>query len=147
MTARKARPAPVHLLDGDVLVAPVSSSHIHHAPAQAWFVASACPFATCPITQGILMRLLMRLSELPAEAAAGVLTQLTAHPRHRFWPDTLDHTSVSWRGVLEHRQVTDACLAALARHDGGKLVSSDRGLVALHADVGVTGVKSFMLQP
>lgn len=32
---------------------------------------------------------------------------------------------------------TDAYLAALARHHKGKLVSFDRGLVALHADVAV----------
>jgi uncharacterized protein len=137
MTARKASTAPVHLLDGNVLVALVSSAHIHHAAAQAWFVSSTCPFATCPITQGTLLRLLMRLSELSADAAAGVLAQLMAHPRHRFWSDALDYTGVWWRGVLGHRQVTDAYLAALARHHGGKLVSFDRGLVALHADVAV----------
>jgi uncharacterized protein len=39
--------------------------------------------------------------------------------------------------VLGHRQVTDAYLAALARHHKGKLVSFDRGLAALHADVTV----------
>ena len=38
---------------------------------------------------------------------------------------------------MGHRQVTDAYLAALARHHGGKLVSFDKGLVALHQDVGV----------
>jgi uncharacterized protein len=137
MTTKKASTEPVHLLDGNVLVALVSKAHIHHAAAQAWFVTSNCPFATCPITQGTLLRLLMRLSELSADAAGGVLGQLMAHPRHRFWPDVLDYSSVSWRGVLGHRQVTDAYLAALARHHAGKLVSFDRGLVALHADVAV----------
>ena len=34
-------------------------------------------------------------------------------------------------------QVTDAYLAALARHHGGKLVTFDSGLAALHADVAV----------
>jgi predicted nucleic acid-binding protein len=33
--------------------------------------------------------------------------------------------------------VTDAYLAGLARHHGGKLASFGRGLVALHPDVGV----------
>lgn len=60
-----------------------------------------------------------------------------AHPLHRFWPCDLPHLSVDWRGVVGHRQVTDAYLAALARHHGGKLASLDRGLLALHADVGV----------
>ena len=133
--AKRATAAPVHLLDGNVLVALVSSAHVHHGPAQRWFVASACPFATCPITQGTLLRLLIRLGEAAPETALDVLAKLVAHPRHRFWPDALGYAEVSMRGVLGHRQVTDAYLAALARHHGGKLVSFDRGLVALHTDV------------
>lgn len=95
------------------------------------------PFATCPITQGTLLRLLLRLGEVPPETAVEVLARLAARPRHRFWPDVLGYAEISWRGVLGHRQVTDAYLAALARHHGGKLVSFDRGLVALHTDVSV----------
>jgi predicted nucleic acid-binding protein len=34
-----------------------------------------------------------------------------------------------------HRQVTDACLAQLARHYGGRLATFDEGLAALHSDV------------
>jgi uncharacterized protein len=123
------------LLDGNLLVALVSPSHVHHAAAERWFAADTQPFATCPITQGTLMRMLMNLGRLEAEAALAVLTQLTSHPRHRFWPDTLGYADISWRGVMGHRQVTDAYLAALARHFGGRLVSFDRGLAALHPDV------------
>jgi uncharacterized protein len=39
--------------------------------------------------------------------------------------------------VLGHRQVTDAYLAALARHHHGKLATFDKGLAALHSDVAV----------
>lgn len=53
--------AAVHLLDGNVLVALVSSGHVHHAAAQRWFASHAHPFATCPITQGTLVRLSMHL--------------------------------------------------------------------------------------
>jgi uncharacterized protein len=123
------------LLDGNLLVALVSPSHVHHAAAERWFAAESSPFATCPITQGTLMRMLMNLGRLEVEAALAVLTQLTSHPRHRFWPDSLGYADISWRGVMGHRQVTDAYLAALARHFGGRLVSFDRGLAALHADV------------
>jgi uncharacterized protein len=138
MPAKKRRVAgPVHLLDGNVLVALVSHSHVHHAAAQRWFASSSCPFATCPITQGALLRLLLRLGDVAPETAVHVLARLTAHARHRFWPDTLGYAEISWRGVLGHRQVTDAYLAALVRHHKGKLVSFDRGLVALHADVAI----------
>lgn len=134
---KKAGATTVHLLDGNVLVALVISGHIHHAPAQRWFASQTQPFATCPLTQGTLLRLLMRLEGLGPEIAVDVLGQLVANPRHRFWPDSLGYTGISWRGVMGHRQVTDAYLAALARHHGGKLASFDGGLVALHPDVAV----------
>jgi uncharacterized protein len=138
MPTQKRRVAgPVHLLDGNVLVALVTHEHVHHAAAQRWFTASSCPFATCPITQGTLLRLLLRVVEVTPETALAVLASLATHARHRFWPDALGYAEISWRGVLGHRQVTDAYLAALARHHGGKLLSFDRGLVALHADVSV----------
>jgi predicted nucleic acid-binding protein len=95
------------------------------------------PFATCPVTQGTLLRLTMQLAGASAHTAVELLRQLQAHPRHRFWPDALAYTDVVFNGVLGHRQVTDAYLAALARHHGGKLASFDKGLVALHADVAV----------
>ena len=137
MTRAERQPERVHLLDGNVLVALVSSTHVHHQAAQTWFAASDQPFATCPITQGTLLRLLMRLGEVSSDIALAVLAGVTAHARHRFWSDSLDYVDISWRGVLGHRQVTDAYLAGLARHHGGRLVSFDAGLVALHADVSV----------
>jgi uncharacterized protein len=128
---------PVHLLDGNVLVALVSATHVHHPVARDWFTRSDCPFASCPITQGTLLRLLMQLNQLRSEEALDVLARFTAHPRHRFWADNLSYADVSWRGVLGHRQVTDAYLAGLARHHHGKLLTLDRGLAALHSDVAV----------
>jgi uncharacterized protein len=98
MPAKKRRVAsPVHLLDGNVLVALVSHEHMHHAAAQRWFRASSCPFATCPITQATLLRLLLRVSEATTETAVEVLARLAAHARHRFWPDALGHAEISWR--------------------------------------------------
>jgi predicted nucleic acid-binding protein len=38
-------------------------------------------------------------------------------------------------GVIGHRQVTDAYLAALARQRGGRLATFDAGLAQLHPDV------------
>ena len=125
-----------HLLDGNVLVALTDSAHVHHAACVDWFHASRHPFATCPITQGTLLRMLVRheAAGSPREAAE-VLAALCAHPRHRFWPDDVDYRSLGWRGVSGHRQVTDAYLAALARRHRGRLLSLDKGLAALHADV------------
>lgn len=127
--------APVCLLDGNVLVALLSPSHVHHGAAEAWFAAQKPLFATCPITQGTLLRLMMNLGQVDAQVALDTLHRLVSHAHHRFWPDAIGYGDISWRGVVGHRQVTDAYLAALARHFGGRLVSFDRGLAAIHTDV------------
>ena len=127
----------VNLLDGNVLYALVDEAHVHHAPAKSWFATQAGAFATCPITQGTLLRLAMRLGGCSIEQALALLEGVAAHPKHRFWPDVLPYREVGWSGVMGHRQVTDAYLAALARHHRGRLASFDAGLVALHPDVGV----------
>jgi len=125
-----------HLLDGNVLVALADAAHIHHSVAVAWFSKNRIPFATCPITQGTLLRMLLRHGAVDSPGDAGaVLAKLCAHPRHRFWADDIDYAQVSWQGLIGHRQVTDAYLAALARSKGGKLLTLDKGLAASHPDV------------
>jgi uncharacterized protein len=124
----------VDLLDADLLIALVVSDHVHHLAAETWWLARRASFATCPITQGSLVRFLVREGQ-PAGDATAVLTALTAHERHVFWPDDLPYAQVDLRGVEGHRQVTDAYLASLARAHGGRLATFDRGLARLHADV------------
>jgi uncharacterized protein len=125
-----------HLLDGNVLIALVDRSHVHHPPTVEWFASHAGGFATCPITQGTLLRLLLRFGAVAdAAGALAVLKQLTEHPRHAFWSDDIGYAGISWAGVLGHRQVTDSYLAGLARHRGGRLATFDRGLAALHTDI------------
>lgn len=129
-------PVATYLLDGNVLVALCDAAHIHHRPAAHWFAALKAPFATCPITQGTLLRLLLHFRAVPDMGSAmAFLAQLSAHPQHRFWPDDLPYSAIAWQGIQGHRQVTDAYLAALARQHGGKLASFDQGLAALHTDV------------
>jgi len=135
-STRKAADS-VHLLDGNVLYALIDQAHVHHAPARQWFSSLSGGFATCPITQGTLVRLVMRLGGHAVEQALALLGVVTAHAKHHFWPDMLPYDKVRWHGVMGHRQVTDAYLAGLARQHGGKLVSFDKGLVALHPDAGV----------
>ena len=132
------QPAPaVHLLDGNVLYALIDEAHVHNLPAQRWFAGLAGAFAPCPITQGTLLRLAMHLGGQTVDQALALLGAVTSHARHHFWPDALGYGQIGWQGVMGHRQVTDAYLAGLARHHGGKLATFDKGLVALHADVGV----------
>ena len=125
----------VWLLDGNVLVALADAAHVHHAPAHRWLASHKDDFATCPITQGTLLRMLLVHGAVATPAdAADVLAGFTASPRHRFWPDDFGYIEVDWRGTLGHRQVTDAYLATLARRQGGRLATFDRGLALLHDD-------------
>jgi predicted nucleic acid-binding protein len=73
------------LLDANVLIALLVDDHVHHVAAENWFVGISGNFATCPITQGSLMRLLIREGQSAATAQA-VLSGATADPQHEFWP-------------------------------------------------------------
>lgn len=128
--------AAVRLLDGNVLVALSDSAHVHHEAAVRWFMSLDAPFATCPITQSTLLRMLLQFKAVSDVASAvGFLERFTAHPGHRFWADDLPYALISWTGVFGQRQATDAYLAALARHHNGRLATFDQGLAALHADI------------
>lgn len=122
------------LADGNLLVAMVVQDHVHHAAAMSWFEQTSPDLATCPITEGTLLRFLVR-SGLTAADAADVLDALRAQPWHRFWPDAIPYNANTLAGVIGHRQITDAYLAELARYHRGKLATLDRGLAALHRDV------------
>ena len=126
--------AATTLLDANVLIALVVADHVHHDSAEGWLAGSRGPFATCPITQGGLVRLLVR-EGAPASTALTVLSALADHQRHEFWPDDVGYGQVPMTGVVGHRQVTDAYLAQLARAHGGRLATFDHGLARLHRDV------------
>jgi toxin-antitoxin system PIN domain toxin len=122
------------LLDANVLTALLVGDHVHHASAERWFTATDENFATCPITQGSLTRLLIREGR-PAESAHAVLTGTLAHPRHEFWPNDLAYTQVLATGITGHRQVTDAYLAQLARARNARFATFDQALAKLCGDV------------
>lgn len=126
--------AETKLLDANFLVALIVSDHIHHALAEEWFARDPSPFATCPTTQRALVQFLVRAGATSAEAI-GVLATIAASERHQFWADDVDVRHVTMSGVVGHRQVTDAYLAALARAHDARLVTLDKGLAALHPDV------------
>lgn len=125
---------PAVLLDANVLIGLVVGDHVHHGHAEAWFAASKAGFATCPITQGSLMRLLIREGQ-SAETARSVLQEVTSNPRHEFWADNASYQDIPVTGIIGHRQVTDAYLAHLARSYSARLATFDQALAQLHADV------------
>jgi uncharacterized protein len=121
------------LADGNVLIALTIADHVHHTTAIEWFDGSDVGLATCPITEGTLVRFLVREGQ-SAHHAIAVLEALREQPWHTFWADSLPYRRADLGGVIGHRQVTDAYLVALAAEHGERLATLDRGLAALHGD-------------
>ena len=122
------------LLDANVLIAATVTDHVHHDVVESWLGERSEAFATCPVTQGALVRFLLR-NGASSRDTADLLRGVSAVEGHEFWVDDLSYADIDMRGVIGHRQVTDAYLAALARSRGGRLATLDRALAVLHDDV------------
>ena len=127
-----------YLLDVNVLIALVDPAHLQHEAAHAWFAASGChAFATCPITESGLLRIVGHPkypgSPGPPSQVMATLTGLRALRGHAFWPDDLslaDAGRVDASKLASHAQVTDSYLLALAVANGGLLATFDQRLTA-----------------
>jgi toxin-antitoxin system PIN domain toxin len=124
------------LLDVNVLIALIDPAHIGHHAAHHWFAKSgSTAWATCPITENGVLRIVGHPSYpnsagSPAQVAS-VVTQFRHMPGHVFWPDELsliDSGLIDLTQVRTHGQVTDTYLLALAATRGGKLATFDRRL-------------------
>ena len=128
--------ARIALLDVNVLIALLDPQHVHHEPSHCWFQAHGRDgWATCPLTQNALLRILgnPRYPNSPGGPAVvmPLLQRLLSHPDHLFWADSLswDAAGVFWAdALLQHGQITDTYLLALAVHHQGRLVSFDMRL-------------------
>ena len=126
----------IALLDVNVLIALIDPRHVHHEPSHRWFEAHGCDgWATCPLTQNALLRILAnpRYPNSPGGPAVvmSLLQGLLAHPAHVFWSDALSWDAAGvfmGDGLLHHGQITDTYLLALAVHHQGTLVSFDSRL-------------------
>ena len=87
--------------------------------------------ATCAITQGTLLRYLLR-EGIAMSAALALLHRIMALPRHVFLAEEIPYDASVLAEVTGHRQVNDAYLAKLAWHSSVSLVTLDRGLAGLH---------------
>ena len=77
------------LLDGNLLVLSGFDTHLYHERAHRSFRASSPDrFATCPLTQGTLLRVHMTLGfDGTAAAAWQALSEVVSHKRHVLWLD------------------------------------------------------------
>jgi uncharacterized protein len=122
----------IWLLDGNALVAMSLQDHVFFERTHHWLATLPVSdkIATCPVTEGTLLRVHMQhaLDSSPA-AAWSALTILHANPRHIFWHENFSYTEMTITRITGHRQITDSWLAELARRKDGKLATLD---VALH---------------
>ncbi len=130
MTAVR-RPA---LLDVNLLVALFDPDHVHHDTAHDWFAESRHEgWATCPLTENGLVRILSNLRYSPAAESpariVGRLRAFCASGHHVFWPDDIsfrDANRFRSAAPASHRQITDIYLLGLAKRHAGRLATFDR---------------------
>lgn len=116
------------LLDANVLIALGFFDHEHHEAAVAWLGAHRA-FASTPSTQGSLVRFALRVST-PVHAG-DLMEHLANNPRHEMWPDDLPYSRRLLRGVIGHRQATDAYLVEIAQAREATVATFDSGLKLL----------------
>lgn len=123
------------LLDVNILIALLDSSHIHNSLVTNWLAENIeAGWASCPITQNGCIRIFSQPgypNTVPAAQIAERLAEAVLHPSHQFWHDSvslLQPDCLIWNKVLSSRQVTDVYLLALTVKQGGRFVSLDRGI-------------------
>ena len=110
------------------------SQHPQQAQCLKWFQKIET-FATCSVTEGTFLRILMQQAEQnTAIAAWNALEAFRAHPKHVFWADDFSYSEVSPTRLTGHRQITDSWLAELTKRKAGKLATLDDALSVLWPD-------------
>jgi uncharacterized protein len=144
------------LLDVNVLISLVDPAHVRHDQVHGWFGRTGRKaFATCPITENGLLRIVGHPkypnSPGPPNVVARALAAIRALPGHAFWPDSISLLSSDgakdranggandevYAALLSnHARVTDTYLLALARENKGQLATLDQKLATDAATLG-----------
>jgi hypothetical protein len=121
------------LLDINVMIALLDQGHVLHHAATRWLAQELeHGWATCPITQNGVVRIMAQPAypnHRPAAQVAERLAEACGHTSHAFWPEPislLEEGLIDWQRLLGPRQITDAYLLALAVRHGGRFVTFDQ---------------------
>jgi len=126
----------VALLDVNVLIALFDPEHIHHEAAHDWFLESSeSGWATCPLTENGLIRVLSN-PRYPGRRtiindASDRLSTFCRRSDHFFWEDSVsvrDEARFRPQHIQGYRQLTDVYLLGLAVEHDGSVATFDRGI-------------------
>jgi toxin-antitoxin system PIN domain toxin len=131
------------LLDVNVLIALIDDFHPHHSTAQNWATSHQAGFATCPIVQNGVLRIMANpiynsqdgVDAFTYPSLFDVLKCSLQRVNHEFWPDSvslLNESQFNHDTIHSHRQLTDIYLLALAVAHNGCLVTFDRNIALSH---------------
>jgi toxin-antitoxin system PIN domain toxin len=137
MKASDMADMPRNLIDVNVLIALLDPVHPAHAKAHLWADTAQGGYATCPIVQNGVFRIMTQ----PAYANGGTPLSLSvvmdafvktiANIDHELWGEPLslaDTTVFDRRFIHGPRQLTDIYLLGLAVQKQGRLVTLDRNI-------------------
>jgi uncharacterized protein len=125
------------LLDVNVVIALLDPDHAIHERAHEWWAVQAkFGWASCPITENGVVRIMSNpsYSKKTRFTPDGLISRLQTFTRltdHEFWPDTLslrDETIFTAGRIHSSRQLTDFYLLALAAKHSGTLATFDQGI-------------------
>ena len=141
----------VYLLDANVLIALIDQEHSFASAARRWFnLTGSTGFATCPITENALVRIMSHKAYPSGARPIGLLLEalgdLKNRPGCRFWQDDISLTDTTlFRQDLfsKSADLTDSYLLALAVRNGGRLATFDRKLRGA-AVVGAEGAIAYV---
>lgn len=129
--------APRYLLDVNVFVALIATTHVHHQLVKEWFNASRdLQWAICAFTEAGFIRTATapRHGQLSMSEATTVLAQLAQHPGYHYLPITANWQTLCspfFKRLYGTKQVTDAYLLGLAVREGLILVTLDKAIAHL----------------
>ena len=123
-----------HLLDINVLIALMDSDHAFHGRAHAWWAEKARPWASCPLTENGLLRIMTsphysKNTRFTLADLAARLGFFVSSTDHAFWPDSLslrDGCHFSFAASISSQHLTDIYLLALAVANQARLVTFDQ---------------------
>jgi len=123
-----------HLLDINVLIALLDPDHAFHQHAHAWWSDLGHPWASCPLTENGLVRIMAssaysKATRFNVDEIASRLSIFVAHTDHAFWPDALsirDPLHFEHTFILSSKHLTNFYLLALAVENHGCLATFDQ---------------------